>query len=188
MTELTRSIKHEDEVKTMQCAMHSTEQAVARMRAAIESGMSEIDIWAVRLYQSIKRGGERIETRLLSTGPRIHPWFRECSHRIVQPSEIVAFDTDLIGPYGMCCDISRTWWIGDENPHGELIDATRIAHDHLMHNMALLRPGRHFSEITDTLHKLPDNCQRLKYVWVCAMNGRSSHTPISGPKVPLTAN
>lgn len=169
LTEFARSIKCEDEVKAMRCAMHSTEQAVARMREAIEPGMSEMDIWAVLHYESIKRGGEWIETRLLSSGPRTHPWFRECSHRIVQPNEIIAFDTDLIGPYGMCCDISRTWWIGDEDPPAALIDATRIAHDHLTHNMALLRPGRHFSDITEGLHLLPENCQKLKYG--CAMHG-----------------
>ena len=29
-------------------------------------------------------------------------------------NEILAFDTDLIGCYGMCCDVFRTWWIGDQ--------------------------------------------------------------------------
>ena len=49
---------------------------------------------------NIRRGGEWIETRLLTSGPRTNPWFQECGPRIVQPNEILAFDTDLIGPYG----------------------------------------------------------------------------------------
>ena len=57
--------------------------------------------------KTLKRGGEWIETRLLlASGPRTNPWFQECGPRIIQNNEIVSFDTDLIGAYGMCCDIS----------------------------------------------------------------------------------
>jgi len=57
------------------------------------------------------RGGEWIETRLLSSGPRTNPWFQECGQRIVQNNEIVSWDSDLVGSYGICVDISRSWWI-----------------------------------------------------------------------------
>jgi len=30
----------------------------------------------------------------------------------IEKGEIVAFDTDMIGPYGMCVDMSRTWVCG----------------------------------------------------------------------------
>jgi Xaa-Pro dipeptidase len=122
-----------------------------------------MDIWAVLHYRSIIRGGEWIETRLLSSGPRTHPWFRECSSRILQPNESIAFDTDLIGPYGMCRDISRAWWIGDDEPPVEFSDTTRRAHDHPMHNMGLVRPGLLFSDLTHALHQVPDDYQHLKY-------------------------
>ena len=69
-----------------------------------------------RMAPHIRRGGEWIETRLLASGPRTNPWFQECGPRIVQNNEIVAFDTDLIGAYGFCIDISRTWWVGDQRP------------------------------------------------------------------------
>jgi hypothetical protein len=36
---------------------------------------------------------------------------------IVQNNEILAFDTDMIGAYGMCCDISRTWFSGGWQTH-----------------------------------------------------------------------
>ena len=42
-------------------------------------------------------------------GPRTNPWFREASMRVIERGDMVAFDTDLVGPYGYCCDISRTW-------------------------------------------------------------------------------
>ena len=44
--------------------------------------------------------------------PRTNPWFQECSRAGDPGGDLVAFDTDLIGPYGYCCDISRTWLAG----------------------------------------------------------------------------
>ena len=75
--------------------------------------MTENDLWAILHRGNIARGGEWIETRLLSSGPRTNPWFQECSARVIEAGDLVAFDTDLIGPYGYCCDISRTWLCGD---------------------------------------------------------------------------
>ena len=121
VTEKSRSVKGPDEILAMRCASHACETAVKAMEDAARAGvprgdMSEDDIWAVLHAENIRRGGEWIETRLLSSGPRTNPWFQECGPRIVQNNEIVAFDTDLIGSYGICVDISRTWWIGDEKP------------------------------------------------------------------------
>ena len=82
-------------------------ERVARENIPI-GNMSENDIWAVLHAENIRRGGEWIETRLLASGPRTNPWFQECGPRIVQNNEILAFDTDLVGSYGICVDISRT--------------------------------------------------------------------------------
>ena len=38
---------------------------------------------------------------------------------MIEDGDIVAFDTDLIGPYGYCCDISRTWLAGAGGPTNE---------------------------------------------------------------------
>ena len=67
-----------------------------------------------------------IETRLLASGPRTNPWFQECGPRLIQNNEIVAFDTDLIGCYGICIDISRTWWVGDARPTNAMVSAMHI--------------------------------------------------------------
>ena len=133
-------------------------------RAGVPQGnMSEDDIWACLHAGNIRRGGEWIETRLLTSGVRTNPWFQECGPRIVQPNEIVAFDTDLIGSYGMCVDISRTWWIGDRAPRPDMIDAMKLARAHIDHNMSLLRPGVAIRDVVMNGHKLPDNCQKQKY-------------------------
>jgi Xaa-Pro aminopeptidase len=173
-TEKTRAIKGPDEIAAMRCAIHACEAAVAEMERAARDGvpkgnMSEDDIWAVLHAENIRRGGEWIETRLLASGPRTNPWFQECGPRIVQPNEIVAFDTDLIGAYGICTDISRTWWIGDRKPTNAMIHAMRHAHDHVMGNMALLKPGVSFRELTFGGHRLEEQFEKQKYG--CKMHG-----------------
>ena len=174
LTEKARSIKGPDEIKAMRCASHACEAAIRVMedfaRSHVGDGTTcEDDIWAVLHAENIKRGGEWIETRLLTSGPRTNPWFQECGGRIVRPNEIVAFDTDLIGSYGICVDISRTWWIGDQAPRPDMIDAMRHGHDHIMANMALLEPGRPMRDLTFKAHQLDPQYQRLKYG--CQMHG-----------------
>ncbi|XXK36396.1 dimethylsulfonioproprionate lyase DddP [Rhodobacteraceae bacterium nBUS_22] len=174
VTEKSRSIKSVDEILAMRCASVACENAVQIMEQAARCGvpngnMSEDDIWAVLHAENIKRGGEWIETRLLASGPRTNPWFQECGPRIVQNNEIVAFDTDLIGSYGICVDISRTWWIGDKPPRPDMIYAMQHAHEHIMQNMEMLRPGVHMRELTMNTHVLDDNFQKGKYG--CLMHG-----------------
>ena len=174
VTEKSRSIKGNDEILAMRCASVACENAVQIMEQSARSGvpngnMSEDDIWAVLHTENIKRGGEWIETRLLASGPRTNPWFQECGPRIVQNNEIVAFDTDLIGSYGICVDISRTWWIGDKPPRPDMVYAMQHAHEHIMQNMEMLRPGVHMRDLTMNTHMLDDNFQKGKYG--CLMHG-----------------
>ncbi len=174
VTERTRAIKGPDDIRAMRCAHHACESAIAEMeafaRANVPSGgVSEDDIWAELHAGNIRRGGEWIETRLLASGPRTNPWFQECGPRIVQPDEIVAFDTDLIGAYGICIDISRTWWIGDRRPTNEMIGAMHHAMDHIRENMALLKPGVTIRELTFGGHQLEDRYWKQKYS--CKMHG-----------------
>ncbi|GHA41123.1 peptidase M24 [Amylibacter ulvae] len=163
LTEKARSIKGVDEIHAMRCAHHACESAVREMQDAVRVGMSENEIWAELHRANIARGGEWIETRLLTTGPRTNPWFQECGPRQLQNNEILAFDTDLVGCYGMCIDISRTWWIGDQPPRPEMITAMRHAHDHIMENMALLKPGVTCDELTFGGHKLAPQYVRQQY-------------------------
>ena len=174
LTEKCRAVKGVDEIKAMRCAHHACESAVREMenfaRTNVPMGnTSEDDIWAVLHAENIRRGGEWIETRLLASGPRTNPWFQECGPRIVQNNEIVSFDTDLIGSYGICIDISRSWWIGDRPPPSSMVYAMRHAHEHIMSNMSMLRPGISIPELTANCHKLDNKFQALKYG--CMMHG-----------------
>ena len=174
LTEKARSVKGPDEIRAMRCASHACEAAVAEMerfaRDKIPGGnVSEDDVWAVLHAENIRRGGEWIETRLLTSGPRTNPWFLECGPRIIQNNEIVAFDTDLIGSYGICVDISRTWWVGDAAPRPDMVDAMRHAHEHITTNMQMLRPGVNIEDLSRNTHILRPEFQKQKYG--CLMHG-----------------
>ena len=168
-TEKSRSIKGPDEILAMRCASNSCEAAMAAMEQAAQPGMSENDVWSVLHAENIRRGGEWIETRLLASGPRSNPWFQECGPRIIQNNEIIAYDTDLVGSYGICVDISRTFWLGDEDPRPDMVYAMQHAHEHIMTNMDMLKPGVHMRDLSINCHKLDDNFQKLKYG--CMMHG-----------------
>ncbi len=163
VTEFARAIKGPDDLLAMRCAMHACEAAVGEMHMAVQPGLSENDVWAHLHTGNIRRGGEWIETRLLSTGPRSNPWFQESGPRIMQHGELLAFDTDLIGAYGICIDMSRTWMIGDFEPTQEQRDHYKIAYEHIMTNMELMRPGMGFEEITQKAHRLPEQYRAQRY-------------------------
>ena len=174
VTEKSRSVKGPDEIKAMRCAVNACEASVQAMedfaRANVGDGTTcEDDIWAVLHTENIRRGGEWIETRLLSSGPRTNPWFQECGPRVCQQNEIISFDTDLVGSYGICVDISRSWWIGDRKPRADMVYAMQHAHEHIMQNMEMIRPGVTIPELTANTHVLDAKFQAQKYG--CLMHG-----------------
>ena len=163
VTEIARVIKCPDEIKAMRCAIAACQAAMGEMQNAIEAGKSENEIWSVLHAGNIKRGGEWLETRIFSSGPRTNPWFQESGPRIISDGELLALDTDMVGTYGMCCDISRTWLCGDVEPTADQKRIYQMSYEHIMTNMELLKPGVRFSEITEKAHRLPQNCIPNRY-------------------------
>ncbi len=169
LTEKARAIKSIDEINAMRCAIYACEQSVEAMALAAKPGLSENEIWAVLHAENIKRGGEWIETRLLASGPRTNPWFQESGPRIVQNNEILSFDTDMIGPYGICADLSRSWWIGDGQPRPDMVFAMQHAYEHIQQNMEMLKPGVSLRELSARGHRLDAQFEAGKYG--CMMHG-----------------
>ena len=161
--ENARLIKSPDEILCMRRAIVSCEAAMGEMQAALISGISENELWAELHRGNIARGGEWIETRLLSSGPRTNPWFQECSSRIIEAGDLVAFDTDLIGPYGFCADLSRTWLCGDGQPSNEQSDLYRIAAGQIAHNTQLMKPGMGFRDLVERSQNPPPDCFPARY-------------------------
>ena len=163
LTELGRAIKNENELNAMRCAIHACEMAVDEMRQMMQAGVTENDVWAALHAGNIRRGGEWIETRILSSGPRTNPWFQESGPRIIQDGDLLAFDTDLISTYGYCCDISRTWLVGDGTPTETQKTLYRDAYEHVMENIKIIKPGMSFAEVTKNAHRLPEPYRALRY-------------------------
>ena len=168
--ERTRSIKGEEEIKAMKCAIHSCEMGMYEMKNHCLPGKTENDIWAVLHSENIKRGGEWIETRLLASGQRTNPWFQECGPRIIQNNEILAFDTDLIGCYGICVDISRTWFVGDKvNITPKQKELYTEAYLQIKENTSIIKPGMNIKELVFGGRELPKKYEELRYS--CKMHG-----------------
>jgi len=160
--EFAREIKSEQELVLMQHSIDVCEIGVAKMRQALEPGITENALWAKLHEANIALGGEWIETRLLSSGPRTYPWFRECSMRVIEDGDMVSFDTDLIGPYGYCADMSRSWVCGDV-PTDQQRRLYAYAFEQIQHNRSILKPGATFREVSENAWKIPDEFTHVRY-------------------------
>ena len=155
--ELARLIKSDDELAAMRRSIFACERSIELMRNYFKPGVSEQELWGRFQMEAISRGAEWIETRLLASGPRANPWYQECSSRPMQSGELMGFDTDLVGAYGYCTDMSRTWLCGDEKPSSEQKDIYTMAYDQIQMNMQSLKPGLSFKELTLNAKEYPRN-------------------------------
>jgi Xaa-Pro aminopeptidase len=90
VTEHARAVKSAEELTLCMAAIHACEEGMRSMREAMRPGITENALWAKLHEANIRLGGEWIETRLLSSGPRTNPWFRECSMREIETGDLVA--------------------------------------------------------------------------------------------------
>jgi len=163
VAEEARVIKGIEELKAMKIAIAVCQEGMRRMREALRPGISENELWSLLHQTNIALGGEWIETRLLSSGPRTNTWFQECGDRVIEAGDLVSFDSDLIGPYGYCADISRSWLCGDDKPSDEQRRLYALAYEQIQHNTALLKPGVGMFELAHRGFKLPPECVANRY-------------------------
>ena len=161
--EQARAIKGSEEVACMAVAMAACDVGMARMREGLRPGITENALWAELHHANIALGGEWIETRLLSSGGRINPWFQESSDRLIRPGDLVSFDTDLIGPYGYCADVSRTFHCGPGRPNGEQRSLYGLAMEQIHANLDLVKAGVTFRELREKAWKVPARFDEQKY-------------------------
>ncbi len=153
--ETARVIKSPGELALMEASIAVCEQGMRTMYEALQPGITENALWAKLHETNIRLGGEWIETRLLSSGPRTNPWFRECSMRAIDSGDMVSFDTDLIGPYGYCSDISRSWVCGAP-PSDEQQSLHALAREQIEHNIGILAPGKAFRDVSEQAWQIPE--------------------------------
>jgi Xaa-Pro aminopeptidase len=163
VTEHARSIKSPEEIALMRWTMRVCEAGMARMYEHSLPGKSEQEIWAELHYENIRSGGEWLETRLLAIGERTNPWFQECSDHVGKAGDMLAFDTDMIGPYGYCADVSRSWTVGHTKMTNQQRALYSAAVEQINHNLALLRPGLSFREFNEKSWPIPERYQARRY-------------------------
>ena len=175
--ETARAIKSPEEIDCMLVAIAACEAGMARMHEALRPGISEIELWSLLVHGAHALGAEWMETRLLASGGRTNPWYQECSEKIVRPGDLVAFDTDLVGPFGYCVDISRTYRCGPGKPSDEQRRLYRTAYEELQHNIERLRPGLSFGEYAESAWKIPDEFLANRYCLVAHGVGLADEWP-----------
>jgi len=176
--ERARAIKSATEIEAMRQALAVCAEAVAAMRAAVEPGARESDMLAILSRENIARGGEYMETRLLTSGPRTNPWFQETADRVMEDGDLLSFDTDLIGPGGFFTDISRSWLVGDGRPSDEQRRLYDLARQQLEHNTALLKPGLGYLEMTEKAWNLPELYRPNRYADIAHGAGLGVEYPL----------
>jgi Xaa-Pro aminopeptidase len=172
--ERARAVKSAEELECVRASVRATQVAVDRLRSAIRPGLSENELWSVLHQGVIALGGDYVETRLLSSGPRTNPWFQETGDRRLGENELVALDTDVVGCHGYYCDFSRTFHTGPAAPTPRQRELYRVAHEQVHHNMQLLRAGTSFREYSERAWTIPDRYVANRYYLSahgCGMTG-----------------
>ncbi len=175
--EQARAIKSPEELELMKWTIRVCEHGMQRMHDELRPGMTENELWAYLHFENIRHGGEWIETRLLASGPRTNPWMQESSDRVMHEGEIIAFDTDMIGPYGYCADISRAWTVGHVPPTAEQRRLYNVAYEQIQHNMDVLKAGMSFKDFVDKSWPIPEEFYKNRYCCVAHGIGMADEYP-----------
>jgi Xaa-Pro aminopeptidase len=160
--EQARVIKSPEEIKCMRSAIDVAEIGIVKMREQLKPGMTENELWSILHQTNIENYGEWIECRILSSGARTNPWMQECSNKVIQHGEIVSFDTDMVGPYGYCADISRAFVVGNKF-NDEQKKLYSMAMEQIDYNSRLIKDGLSFKEFTDKSWNLPEDYYPNRY-------------------------
>ena len=181
LTETARAIKSADEITLMRWTIRVCEAGMARIYEHSLPGITERGLWAHLHYENARSGGDWLETKLLTAGPNTNPWYRECGDRAVQAGEMISFDTDMIGPYGYCADLSRSWVCGDRpmTPQQRRLYATAL--DQIETNLGLLAPGTSFADFNARSWRIPPGHVDYRYSLAVHGVGMADEWPV----VPL---
>ena len=157
-----RKVKTAEEITIMQDTVNITQTALKKFEEKITPGVSEHELLATFWESLLAQGGEWCYTRLIASGERVNPWFQEASSRKVQPGDLVAIDTDVIGLEGYACDISRTFVCGDKF-NDEQADLYRYAKEYLTHIQEVMKPGMGHADMMNNLPKVKDSLLAQRY-------------------------
>ncbi|MBB3318225.1 Xaa-Pro aminopeptidase [Rhizobium sp. BK181] len=177
LAERARSIKSAEEIELMRWTIRVCEAGMARMYEVSEPGRTEREIWAELHFENARSGGEWLETKLLTAGPRTNPWYQECSDYIIKRGDMISFDTDMIGPYGYCADLSRSWTCGHAAMNTTQKELYSAARDQIDHNLSIIRAGMSFGEFNDKSWRIPETYIPYRYTLAAHGTGMADEWP-----------
>ena len=97
---------------------------------------------------------------------------------MIEQGDLVAFDTDLVGPHGYETDISRTYLCGDTKPVGDQRRIYSMANDFLRGALTYFCPGASFEEIGQRVRtEIPRNFETM-YPLIAHGVGRTLEYPV----------
>ena len=163
LMEHARSIKSAEELDLMRWTIRVCEAGMARIYEHSLPGITEQELWAHLHFENARSGGEWLETKLLTAGPNTNPWYQECSTYVCKEGDLLSFDTDMIGPYGYCADLSRSWTIGHVRMSNKQREYYAAALEQIDHNLSVLKAGTTFAEFNERSWRIPDRYQPRRY-------------------------
>ncbi len=169
IAEQARKIKSADEIQCIRWALAVADLGIDNMKQMLRPGVTELQLWALLNYTNLANDGDWHDGRMLASGNRINPWYQEASPRRIEAGDLVGFDTDMVGPFGYCADVSRTFFCGPGDPSTRQKYLYRQAVAEIEHNMALLKPGLSFSEISQAAYVQPEEFHANRYT--CILHG-----------------
>jgi Xaa-Pro aminopeptidase len=178
LTERARSIKSPEEIELMRWTIRVCEAGMARIYNHSTPGATERELWAHLHFENARSGGDWLETKLLTCGPNTNPWYAECSDRACQSGEMIAFDTDMVGPYGYCADLSRSWTCGYTPMTNTQHRIYATALDQITHNLEIMKPGMSYAEFNDKSWRIPDTHVDYRYSLAAHGVGMADEWPV----------
>lgn len=169
LVEEARVIKSADEIACMKWAIAVADLGIEKMKQAARPGVTEVQLWALLNYTNLANNGDWHDGRMLVSGDRINPWFQEASERRIEAGDLIGFDTDMVGPFGYCADISRTFFCGPGRPTRRQKQLYRHALNEIEHNLTLVRDGISMAEFAGRAFVQPEEFHAHQYV--CIMHG-----------------
>ena len=169
ISENARAIKSIDEIECIKWAVKVAEHGADKIKHALQPGVTELQLWGLLNYTNQANDGDWHDGRMLASGERTNPWLQEASKRIVQDGDLVAFDTDMVGPMGYFADLSRTFYCGDSQPTRRQKELYGYAMQELEHNLGLVQAGIDFAEFQAKAWTIPEEFRAQAYP--CIMHG-----------------
>ena len=172
-----RSIKSREEIVCIEQSMGIADAAMAQLKSNLRAGCTERELWSILAAANAAAGGDFIDYPLLLSGEHITPWGEDATDRRVAAGEFVAFDVGMMGPSGYKVDISRTFFCPPGTPTPKQRHLYRLAHEQLMHNTALVRPGVGFRDVSQACWPIPEGYRRNRYPMMIHGVGLSNEWP-----------